>query len=71
MEDELGDVLFSIVNIARFLEIDAEQSLRMSANKFERRFRAIEEKLREQKLEMENLDLQSLDEMWNEVKREE
>ncbi|MAN24020.1 MAG: nucleoside triphosphate pyrophosphohydrolase [Gemmatimonadetes bacterium] len=71
MEDELGDVLFSIVNIARFLEIDAEQSLRMSANKFERRFRAIEQKLREQKLEMENLDLQSLDEMWNEVKREE
>jgi len=71
MEDELGDVLFSIVNIARFLELDAEQSLRRSANKFEGRFRAIEQKLREQNLAMEDLELQRLDQMWNEVKKEE
>ena len=64
-------MLFSIVNVARSLELDAEQSLRGATNKFERRFRAIEQKLHGQEIEMADLDLQQLDEIWHEVKMEE
>ena len=70
IEDEFGDIIFSMVNIARFLNLDAEQSLRVATNKFERRFRAIENKLAEQKTEMKQLDLQQLDRLWNEIKIE-
>jgi len=71
IEDEFGDMLFSIVNVARSLELDAEQSLRGATNKFERRFRAIEQKLHGQEIEMADLNLQQLDEIWHEVKMEE
>ena len=71
IEDEFGDIIFSIVNIARFLNLDAEQSLRVATNKFERRFRAVENKLAEQKIEIKQLDLQQLDALWNKIKIEE
>ena len=71
VEDEFGDILFSIVNIARFLELDAEQSLRRATNKFEDRFRTIEQTLHEKKIQMVDLDPHQLDEIWNEVKKEE
>lgn len=70
IEDEFGDIIFSIVNIARFLNLDAEQSLRVATNKFEHRFRAIENKLIEQRIEIKQLDIQELDALWNEIKKE-
>ena len=45
MKDELGDVLFSIVNIARFLDIDATEALEGTIKKFDKRFRYVEKKL--------------------------
>jgi nucleoside triphosphate diphosphatase len=43
--DEIGDLLFTVVNLARRLETDPEQALRGACRKFERRFRAIEDRL--------------------------
>ena len=71
IEEEFGDILFSIVNVARFLELDAEQTLRGATNKFECRFRTIEQKLQQKKIEMADLEPQQLDEIWNEIKKEE
>ena len=71
VEEELGDVLFSVVNSARFLGIDPEIALHSASDKFSRRFRAIEAEAR---LEGRNLDEMSLDDMealYQQVKKRE
>src|SRR5215471_2021380 len=67
LEDEIGDLLFAVVNLARKLEIDPEGALRHAIAKFERRFRYVE-KLAEQKA---GGDLDALEMLWKEAKREE
>lgn len=67
--EEMGDLLFSCVNLSRHLHIDAEESLRHASHKFERRFAYIEQQLREQGLDIERCDLQQLDALWNEAKQ--
>lgn len=71
IEDEFGDLLFALVNTARFIEINPEEALRRSVDKFERRFRAVEKHLRERGETMEDTPLASLDNVWDEVKRQE
>ncbi len=67
MEDELGDVLFVVANIARHLGVDPESALRSTNAKFERRFRHIEARLAEQGLTGRQ-DLDLLDALWDEAK---
>ncbi|MCC5466839.1 nucleoside triphosphate pyrophosphohydrolase [Pelosinus baikalensis] len=68
MEAELGDVIFSIVNLARFLKIDGEVALNTTNNKFRRRFLYIEKVMKEKKLKWENMSLKQLDFLWEEAK---
>lgn len=71
LEDEVGDLLFVVVNLARHLEVDAETALRRSNAKFERRFRAMEAKLEEVGDRAEDQSLDALEALWQAVKREE
>lgn len=68
IEDEMGDVLFSCVNVARKLRRDADKSLRASNNKFESRIRKMELLLREDGLVLSKLDENEQDRYWQEAK---
>lgn len=68
VEEEFGDLLFSLVNASRFLKVDPEQALRRAVAKFERRFRALEETVHARGEEVAALSLAALDEIWDEVK---
>jgi len=68
IEEELGDVLFSVVNVARFVGVDAETAMRHAVEKFNSRFRAVEEIFRQEGREMEGSTLTELDEVWDRVK---
>lgn len=67
--EELGDVLFSCVNLARHLEINPEMALRGANNKFERRYRYIEQQLSKKGQSPSAMSLQQLDLLWDEAKR--
>ena len=71
LADEIGDLLFSVVNLARHLGVDAETALRAANAKFERRFRRIEARLAESGRTPAGTDLAGLDALWDEVKAEE
>jgi MazG family protein len=71
LEDELGDLLFAVVNVARKLKIDPETALRRANGKFERRFAGIEVRLREDGRALEETSTADLDRLWDEVKTEE
>ncbi len=69
IEDEIGDLLFSCVNLARHLHIDPEVALRGANTKFTRRFHDIEEQLGRQGKRFSELDLQQIITLWDSVKR--
>lgn len=71
IEDELGDVLFVVVNIARFMKLDPEQVLRRSNRKFERRFRAMEEHVAALGRSVETSTPEQREDAWQAVKRAE
>jgi tetrapyrrole methylase family protein/MazG family protein len=66
--EELGDLLFSLVNLTRHLKLDAEELLTGANDKFSRRFRAVEEKIKAQGKTFDQCKLEELDAIWNEVK---
>lgn len=68
LEEEVGDLLFSVVNFARKSGILAEEACRQSSLKFRRRFEAIEERLAAQGKEAKDCPLEELDRIWDEVK---
>ncbi len=68
LRDELGDVLFSIVNVARFLRVDPDQALRQTNLKFRKRFAAIEGAFREK--DLADVGLEEMDRIWDESKKE-
>ncbi len=70
-EDELGDFLFAIVNYSRFHKINPENALRRTNEKFIRRFRYIEDKLKENNKSILDSNLEEMDFYWNEVKKSE
>ncbi|HEY7641864.1 MAG TPA: nucleoside triphosphate pyrophosphohydrolase [Steroidobacteraceae bacterium] len=69
--NELGDVLFCVVNVCRYLEIDPETALRGANAKFERRFGYVERRLREQGRSAKDATLEEMDRLWDEGKKEE
>jgi MazG family protein len=68
MQSELGDILFSAVNVARKTGLDAETALRETISKFERRFKQVEKYHQENNLDMKKSNLEQLDEIWNKAK---
>ncbi len=68
---ELGDLLFTLVNVARWLDLDPEQALRSQMSRFEKRFRHIEERARERGVSLESLTLNEMEAFWQEAKQQE
>ena len=69
IEEEIGDVLFSIVNLSRFLDISADNALRRTNRKFINRFKNVEEGIKAKGKEMEDATLEEMDVIWNESKK--
>lgn len=68
MEEELGDLLFSAVNVSRFIDTDAEQALTGATDKFIRRFTVVEQLAAERGVDMASASLEELDRLWEEAK---
>jgi MazG family protein len=69
MEEEYGDLLFSLVNFARFLNIDAENALELTNKKFISRFTQMEAKAMEKGRNLQQMSLEEMDAIWNEIKQ--
>lgn len=66
--EELGDLLFAVVNVARFLKVDPEEALNLTSDKFIRRFGYIEQRANEAGTDPQNMTLKEMDRLWNEAK---
>jgi MazG family protein len=66
--EEFGDVLFSMVNVARYFNLVAEDSLRQTNKKFEKRFKFIESELKKSNKTLKEATLEEMDELWNQAK---
>jgi ATP diphosphatase len=71
IEDEIGDVLFALANLARHVQVDAEAAIRRANGKFERRFRFIENELARQGKTLTETGLQEMEALWSAAKRRE
>ncbi|MYE90168.1 nucleoside triphosphate pyrophosphohydrolase, partial [Candidatus Poribacteria bacterium] len=71
VEMEIGDLLFSVVNLCRFLDVQAEEALRQAVRKFTERFHKMEETLEERGKTFKDYDLAGLDLIWEEAKQKE
>ena len=69
MEDELGDVFFSLVNFARFLQVDAENALERTNKKFISRFTKMETEAAKEGKQLHDMNLEEMDALWNWVKK--
>lgn len=67
--DEMGDVLFSCVNISRFLDVDAEEALTGATEKFMKRYLIVEKLAEERNIDMKQSTIQELDKLWDEAKK--
>ena len=71
MEDELGDLLFAIVNLGRFLSLNPEEALRKTICRFQKRFSYVEDTLNKQGRNLTDATLEEMDILWEQVKKEE
>jgi len=71
MEAELGDLLFAIVNLGRFLSINPEEALRKTITRFQQRFMYVEDSLHSRGQQMNTTPLAEMDRLWEEAKRQE
>lgn len=69
IEEEIGDLMFSVINYARFLNIDPDNALARTNKKFLTRFQSMEKIITEKGQRMTDLNLEQMDEIWNEVKK--
>jgi XTP/dITP diphosphohydrolase len=70
MEDELGDVIFSLINYARFLQLDAENALERTNKKFIHRFTQMEQQALKTGKNLQNMTLEEMDAIWNSIKQQ-
>lgn len=68
IEDEIGDIFFAVLNLARKLEVDAETALKRTNRKFRKRFGYIEKTLKAENKELGSAGLEEMDRLWNEAK---
>src|SRR6266480_4731130 len=69
IEEEIGDVLFAVVNLARKCRLDAESALQRGTNKFVTRFNRLEDQLQRQGKRLGDVDLAEMDAIWDEIKK--
>ena len=69
MEEEFGDVMFSLINYARFLDINPETALEKTNKKFIERFQYLEEKAKNEGKNLKNMSLEEMESYWNEAKK--
>ncbi|OJU15405.1 MAG: nucleoside triphosphate pyrophosphohydrolase [Clostridiales bacterium 43-6] len=69
LTDELGDILFSVVNVSRYLDIDPEEAILLSTGKFIKRFEIVEKLASKKKLEMKQASIEELTVLWEEAKK--
>ena len=70
IEDEVGDLLFAVVNLARKCKLDAETALQAATDKFVRRFSLVEDEVKARGKKLGDVDLAELDEIWNKAKKD-
>ena len=70
IEEEAGDLFFSVINYVRFLKVDAENALELTNKKFIRRFILMEEEVQKKGLNLSNMTLAEMDAIWNEIKKQ-
>jgi MazG family protein len=68
IKEEFGDILFSLVNVSRFIEVNPEDALRKTIGKFIRRFHQLEENLKENGKDIEETSVQEMNELWDRIK---
>jgi len=68
IEEEMGDILFTLVNLSRFLSVDAENALTGTIEKFLRRFAYIHQQLRANGQSLDDATLSEMDKLWDEAK---
>lgn len=68
IDEEFGDVLFSCVNIARFIDVDSEEALTSATDKFLNRFKIVEQLAKQENMDMTKASLEQLDELWDKAK---
>ncbi len=71
VEAEIGDLLFTLVNLARFLKVDPEQALRKTNARFRRRFRYVEEQLNAEGATLQETSVERMEELWQAAKKQE
>ncbi len=69
IEHELGDLLFALVNLSRFLKVNPEDALKKATERFEKRFAYIEEEAKKQGKELKDMTLKEMDELWEQAKQ--
>lgn len=70
IEEEAGDLFFSVINYVRFLKVDAENALELTNKKFIKRFTLMEESVQKQGLKLSEMTLAQMDAIWNEIKKQ-
>jgi ATP diphosphatase len=71
LEEEVGDLFFVLVNIARYLSLDPESALHSTNRKFKRRFQWMEEQLRQNNRTPEKTSMEELESLWQQAKQQE
>ena len=69
IQEEIGDLLFTVINLSRFFDVSAENALRKSNRKFVQRFRLLEKKVSELNKNIDDISSNELDKIWSEVKK--
>ncbi len=68
IQEEFGDLLFTVVNLSRFIQVNPEDSLRQAIEKFSDRFKKVEQEIKKSNNDFKNMTLQEMDQIWDQIK---